>query len=266
LSVGDAHVGPCLAAIRERSSGIAAVIGPLSEEAWLGSTNCPPWRVADLASHIVSSGQGFVRSIRRGLDGIVEPPPSSTGLADPEPATVAAALKLVTEEFESLYDGLSDAQLETVCFHRRGNRSIRWYAAHRLAEVSFHGWDLDVSLGRRASLTADVAQLLLPTLLESNVPRTYAAGLSDERGSGERYLLALADDPDARWLVTIDADVLQVLRGGEAGELTITTDAANLALLTYGRVTLPALIDTRAGTVEGDLSLVDRFAKIFPRP
>jgi len=240
----------------------------LSDSAWHGSTNCPPWRVADLASHIVSSGQGFVRSIRRGLDGILEPAPGAPALADPEPASVAEALEAVTNEFESLYNGLSDAQLETVCFHRRGNRSIRWYAAHRLAEVSFHGWDLDVSLGRPASLSAEVAQLLLPTLLESNVPRTYAAGLSDERGSGERYLLVVADDPSTSWLITINAEALEVVRGGahSRADLTIMADGPSLALLIYGRVTLPILVDSKTCMLEGDASLVERFGRIFPRP
>ena len=37
---------------------------------------------------------------------------------------------------------------EAICFHRRGNRSVRWYAAHRLAEVAFHSWDVQVSLDR----------------------------------------------------------------------------------------------------------------------
>ena len=264
----DPHVGRCLAAIRERSTTIAGLIGPLSEEAWHGSTNCPPWHVADLASHVVSSGQGFVRSIRRGLDGIVEPAPGALSFAEATPAGVAVALEAVTDEFESLYDGLSDAQLETVCFHRRGNRSIRWYAAHRLAEVSFHGWDLDVSLARPAALSGDVARLLLPTLLESNVPRTYAAGLSDERGAGERFLLVASDEPAARWLVTIHADTLEVVRGGpsSAADLTITTSGSDLALLTYGRVTLPTLIESGACSVEGDASLIERFARIFPRP
>jgi hypothetical protein len=166
----------------------------------------------------------------------------------------------VTDEFESLYAGLSDAQLETVCFHRRGNRSIRWYAAHRLAEVTFHGWDLDVSLGHSASVPEKVARLLLPMLLESNVPRTYAAGLSDERGRGERFLLAVADDPSLRWVVTINSDALSVLPGGDSADLRITADAATLALLVYGRADLQSL------KLGGDLSLVDRFPRIFPRP
>lgn len=256
----DPRVGRCLSAIRERSATIWAVLKPLSAEQWTASTNCPPWRVSDLATHLVTSGEGFVRSIRRGLEGSVEPAPGSAHALEGGPADVAEALIRVTEEFEWLYEGLSEEQLETVCFHRRGNRSIRWYAAHRLAEVTFHGWDLDVALGRDAALADDVARLLLPTLLESNVPRTYAAGLSAERGAGERYVLCVADDRPARWLVTINPDALDVVRGGDAADLTITADAATLALLVYGRA------DVGQAQVEGDRKLVERFARTFPRP
>jgi hypothetical protein len=100
--------------------------------------------------------------------------PSAGGAHAPErgPAATAEALARVTDEFESLYLGLSDAQLDVLCFHRRGNRSVRWYAAHRLAEVTFHGWDLDASLGRPPDLSTEVALLLLPTLLESSVQQS----------------------------------------------------------------------------------------------
>src|SRR6202011_186578 len=126
--------------------------------------------------------------------------------ADPE--TVARALLTVTSDFEQLYAGLEERELSAICFHRRGNRSVRWYAAHRLAEVAFHVWDLQLSLGREPRLDETVAALLLPTLLESNAPRTYAAGMTPQRGSGERFLLRVAADPAACWLVTIDPDKL----------------------------------------------------------
>jgi predicted lipid carrier protein YhbT len=106
---------------------------------------------------------------------------------------------------------------------------------------------------------------LLPTLLESNVPRTYAAGLSAERGTGERYDFVAAEDPAMHWLVTINPDALEVTRGsaddGEA-DLTISAPAVTLALLVYGRADL----GTCGATLEGDRRQVDRFAKIFPRP
>ncbi|MBV9581602.1 MAG: maleylpyruvate isomerase family mycothiol-dependent enzyme [Chloroflexi bacterium] len=259
--MNDPDVSRCLRAIRERSAAISGVVRPLTAEQWQGESNCPPWRVADLASHTVTSGQGFARSIRRGLEGTVEPAPASAHPLVDTPTEVADGLALVTDEFESLYADLSDAQLETVCFHRRGNRSVRWYAAHRLAELAFHAWDLDVSLGRRAAMSDEVAALLLPTLLESNVPRTYAAGLSAERGAGERYLLGVAGDASARWLVVITPEALEVVRGGDSRpDLSITADAATLALLVYGRA------DLGEAQLHGSPEFVERFRKTFPRP
>ena len=132
--------------------------------------------------------------------------------------------------------------------------------------MAFHAWDVQFSLGRDPKLDEQVAALLLPTLLESNAPRIYAAGLTPQRGSGERYLFVVPDDPAARWLVTIDPDRLEALRGDAPADVTMTGSAASLALLIYGRCELATLAQSGAVRVDGDLVLADRFALIFPRP
>jgi hypothetical protein len=176
---------------------------------------------------------------------------------------VAGALDGITAAFEALYAGLDESGLSAIGYHRRGNRPARWFAYHRLAEVSFHRWDFLQSLGRGAPFDERVAALLLPTLLESNAPRTYAAGLSKARGTGERYLLAVAGDPSARWLVTIGPEQLEARRGNAPGDVTIAGSAAALALLVYGRRDLDGDGDLR---VEGDPIVAARFPEIFPRP
>ncbi len=272
--MSDAQVKRCLSSLQTLSTTFEKDVRAVSPEAWAGPTNCPPWRVRDLAAHVVSSGEGFTLSIRQGLAGSVEPSLSNEerhrrheALAAVDPEMVAQALHTVTADFVGLYDGLDEQDLSAICFHRRGNRSVRWYAVHRLAEVAFHGWDLRFSLGQQPTLDAQVAALLLPTLLESNAPRTYAAGLTPRRGSGERYLLAVADDPLAGWLVTIEPDKLEAQRGRGPADLTITGSAATLALLVYGRSDdLRTLDQSGAISLEGDLALADRFADIFPRP
>src|SRR5438067_460809 len=109
-----------------------------------------------------------------------------------------------------------------------------------------------------------MAALLLPVLLESNAPRTYAAGLSAERGSGERYLLAVADDPSARWLVTIHPDRLDAARGDRLADATLTGSAATLALLAYGRHDLGDLVQAGRLRIDGDAAIAARFPKVFP--
>jgi uncharacterized protein (TIGR03083 family) len=270
----EPQVDRCLRAIRDVSDALVGDLLTMSPAGWNGPTNCPPWRVRDIAAHVVSSGEGFIASIRRGLAGSVEPSISAeerhrrqTELEAADSTTVAAALNAVTADFIGLYDGLEEVQLSAICYHRRGNRSVSWYAAHRLAEVAFHSWDLRFSQGRSPKLDEEVAALLLPTLLESNAPRTYAAGSTPQRGNGERYLLAVVDDPQARWLVTINAEKLEATRGGAtAADLTITGSAADLALLVYGRSDLRALAESGAVRMAGDMALAERFAQIFPRP
>jgi uncharacterized protein (TIGR03083 family) len=244
--------------IEEISSGLSQEIATLSPEEWIGPTNCPPWTVRDLCTHIVTSGQGFVTSIRNGLAGSTQQVPRSpTDFVDAQ--DVANALSQVTREFIGLYDGLTEEQLDMICFHRRGNRSVRWYASHRLAELAFHGWDLHTSLHRPAAIDEQMAEVLLPTLLESNVPRTYAAGLSQERGSGERYLLR---SPHAAWTITIRPDRLDVLRGESPADVAIEGPASAIALLIYGRTR----VSDSALKVEGDTEKIERFARIFPVP
>ena len=155
------------------------------------------------------------------------------------PVDVADALDALTNQFIGLYDNLSESQLDAICFHRRGNRSVRWYAAHRLAEVAFHGWDVRTSLGHGPDLDDRVAMLLLPTLLESNAPRTYAAGLSAERGSGERFRLTALSESSTAWLVSVYPDRLEANRGdAEPADVTIAGTPGALALLVYGRLDL----------------------------
>jgi uncharacterized protein (TIGR03083 family) len=269
----DPQVERCLRSIRELSRDLGSQLSALSPEAWDGPTNCEPWRVRDLAAHIVSSGEGFAVSVQRALAGSVEPGVSheerdrrQAALAAADPATVARELATLTDAFEGLYRDLDEAGLSAIGYHRRGNRPVRWFAAHRLAEVAFHRWDLQLSLGQEPELDEEVAALLLPTLLESNAPRTYAAGLSAQRGIGERYLLAVAGDPTARWLVTIDPDRLEAGRGDAPADVTITGSAAALALLVYGRSELSALFQADAIRLEGDAALAERFSSIFPRP
>lgn len=269
----DPHVEACLRALRALSDALEADLVALSPAEWDRPTNCPPWRVRDIVAHVVVSGEGFAASIRQGLAGSVETGVSTAArerrqaeIETAEPVTVARALRSVTDDFIGLYTDLQDQELATICFHRRGNRSIRWYAAHRLAEVAFHDWDIQFSLGRDPRLDEPVAALLLPTLLESNAPRIYAAGLIQQRGNGERFLLTVADDPAAHWLIQIDPDQLEAHRGDAPADLAIAGSAATLALLVYGRSELTALAQSGAVRLDGDLALAGRFPQIFPRP
>jgi len=270
----EIDVYSCLVAIDEASDVLATEIQALSAEAWNGPTNCPPWRVSDLAGHVVDSGQRFSASIRNGLAGSVDPPPAGpdvrlTGMAavaQRSPSMAARALRDVTQEFASLYAGLDEAALAAVCYHRRGNRPVRWYAAHRLVEVALHSWDLQLSLQREPLLPEHVAALVLPTLLESNAPLMYELGLGQQRGHGERYLLVVDADPGARWSMTFYPSQLVTVREDSQGDVTVTGSAADLVLLVYGRRDLSTLSESGRLSLHGDRSLADHLPLLLPKP
>jgi ubiquinone biosynthesis protein UbiJ len=66
--------------------------------------------------------------------------------------------------------------------------------------------------------------------------------------------------------VTIGPRALETRRGDASSDLTLTASAPALALLIYGRADLAGMV--RSGEVQatGDAALVERFARIFPRP
>jgi uncharacterized protein (TIGR03083 family) len=269
----EIDVEGCLHAIDETSAELELEIRALPADVWTGPTNCPPWRVNDLVGHVVDSGHRFAASIRRGLAGSVDPPTGSdarlsgmAALADGNPATAASALREITDEFASLYAGLDEDGLSAICYHRRGDRPVRWYAAHRLVEVALHSWDLQLSLHRQPVLPEHVAGLVLPTLLESNAPLMYAAGLSEDRGNGERYSLAVDGDPNASWLMTFYPDQLVTRREDAPADVTLIAAAADLVLLVYGRAELPVLTGSGHLHLNGDRALADRLPRLFPKP
>lgn len=253
-------------AISERLRDDLVVLPPAG---WDAPTNCPPWPVRRLVAHVVSSGEAFRLSVERGVAGVTEPPLTEEErarrmdeLADATPTERIEALERVTNAIEALYARLGPEDLDQICYHRRGNRSARWYAQHRLAEVAFHAWDLRRSLGQEAVLDEDVAHFLLPTLLESNLPRIYPSG----PGGEGHYRLTVTGEPAASWRLTASPDRLAVERNGGDADVTITAPAATLALLVYGRADLAEEERQGRARVDGDRTLAERFHTIFPGP
>lgn len=263
------EVDEALGHIREVTGGLRERLSGLPADAWQASTNCPPWKVRDLVGHVISSGETFRMSVERGVAGNLEPaiPEAErerriAEIAASSPARMLERLDEVTDGIERLYERLTADELGAICYHRRGNRSARWYVCHRLVEVAMHRWDLDHSLGNTGVLDEEVARFLLPTILESNLPRIYPNG---PRSEG-RFRLAVADNSSSSWLLAATLDRLEVTRGGGEGEVTVTASPSTLALLVYGRADL--MEEERAGrvTIEGNRGLAARFNAIFVGP
>jgi uncharacterized protein (TIGR03083 family) len=264
----DPDVRQSLGYIRDVTRRLRNALVDLPPDAWDSPTNCPPWTVRQLVAHVISSGESFQLSVERGVAGQTEPPPPAERARRMDELTAAppeeriGALDRVTAAIEGLYGRLDARQLEAICYHRRGNRSARWYVHHRLGEVAFHTWDLERSLGRDARFDEEIAGFLLPTLIESNLPRIYPSGAGGEG----RFRLAVEGEPAASWLLAASSERLDVSRGDGAADVTITASPAALALLVYGRADLADLAREGRARVEGDQALAARFHTIFATP
>ena len=265
-----ADVDLSLKYIRRLTGELRGELTALPPQDWDRPSNCLPWSVGQLVAHVVTSGELFRIAVERGLAGNIEPVISEVErarqireLAAAAPAEVLDRLDRATDAMEALYERLSADELEVVCYHRRGNRSARWYVQHRLAEVAFHAWDVQRSLGRPAVFDREVAAFLLPMLLESNLPRTYRSGPG---GEGRFRLTSVGGDPDPSWLLIASREQLDVQRDAGHADVTIAAPPETLALLIYGRADL--LDEERQGRarIAGDRALAGRFHTVFPGP
>jgi len=254
--------------------------------------NLPGWRVFDLAVHITRVCDSILLAVQRASVG--DQRPAFGAAAKPREDAIRAmdAAGWVTlqqsayAELVRLVGGLSDRQLEQFDFpHPQGQRSVRWFCTQLLAEVAFHRWDLDRSLGDQGPLDDDLAAYLLPFLLDPVEPL-----FGQRRAPHGTATFRVATDA-LSWVITATEDEWSVGSGrwsavavgarGPAGPPTTADHAAEdhadgvahrpvihappgwLALAVYGRVR----IDAPAFAVTGAPDTADRFAAVFgPAP
>jgi hypothetical protein len=173
-------------------------------------------------------------------------------------------VRAATDRFEATIGALAAEQVQQQATHSHGPRTIRWFADQRLAEVAFHRWDLDNSLGRQAVFDEGTAAFLLPMLLETNLPAIVE--LKGGGGDGS-FGLAVANQPDLRWRLDFGPNSMTVTQGTDGSvDATFSGDAAAVALLMYGRRSLADLERDGRLTVAGQRSAAERFEKLYPGP
>lgn len=229
-------------------------------------SNLPGWRVLDLAVHITRVCDSIRLAVTRASVG--DQTPAFGAAAKPREEAIRAMPQSgwVTLQREAYRDmrrlvgQFTDAQLEQFDFpHPQGQRNVRWFCTQLLAEVAFHRWDLDWSLGGRDPLDDELATYLLPFLLDPAEP---LFGLRCASGGTETFSVA---SDSARWELTTTEHGTTV-RPSTAGPAEVPTIHASpgwLALAVYGRVR----VDAPAFALTGPANTADRFASIFgPAP
>jgi uncharacterized protein (TIGR03083 family) len=253
----------------ELFSQICSTVEELSEDDWQRSTNCTGWVVRDIISHVARSGGTFAAMMDAGTRGETTFAMTQedrerierefAALSTPQ---LLAKLRENHDELRSRLIPLSGDALLALSPHSRGLQPAWWFADQRLSELAFHGWDLYHSLGREREIPAPVAQHLLPTLVERNVP-TWHKG---EEAGWPRFVVRATDIPDGSWQVIPAAPGATVTRIANDGDLVIEGPSSPLIRWVYGRASLEDL--EKAGTVKlsGDRVLLGKWKALFQSP
>jgi uncharacterized protein (TIGR03083 family) len=225
------------------------------------ASNLPGWRILDLGVHITRVCDSIMLAVQRASVGDQTPAfgaaakPREDAIRAMDPSGWVSLQRDAYQQLTALVADLSDTRLEQSTFpHPQGHRSIRWFCTQLLAEVGFHRWDLEWSLGGQEPLDDQLATYLLPFLLDPAEP-LFGLRRAPENTS-ETFLLA---SDSTGWLLTTTSDGTTVQRSTADSEPVIQATPGWLALAAYGRVR----VDTPSFVVRGPADTADRFATVF---
>jgi uncharacterized protein (TIGR03083 family) len=229
-------------------------------------SNLPDWQIFDLCVHITRVCDSIQKAVQRSVVGDQTPAFGAAARPREQELRAMSAAEWVRlqcsacGEISTTVASLSNDQMEALTFpHPQGQRSVRWFCTQLLTEITFHRWDLERSLGGRAGLDDDIAEYLLPFLLDSHEP--IIGMIRSEKPAS--FTLSTSS---RAWTLVTDASstrVSEIAPGGlDAGEHEMPVIAASpgwLDLAIYGRVHA----DNPEFTVKGPSDTADRFASIF---
>jgi uncharacterized protein (TIGR03083 family) len=232
----------------------------LTQSELQSASNLEGWSIADLGVHITRVCDSILLAVKRATVGETTPAfgpaarPREEQIRAMGPTGWAELQRSECAELTRLVSSLSPEQIEQCTFpHSQGERSIGWFCSQNLAEVAYHRWDLDRSLGQARPLDDDLAAYLLPFLLDP--PRLL---FRRNRADGEPQVFALSTGTQT-WLLNVTADGTTVGPSDAEAQATITAPPGWLALAVYGRVRVAG----PAFRVTGPSDTADRFAAIF---
>ena len=250
-----------IASLRDSHDHLVSVVESLSPEQLRGASYCGDWTVAQVLSHIGSSGEIGLASLSAVVAGDPPPPRESyqeiwarwNALSPEEMAAQGLASdEAYLEKFESLDDPTLDS-LRIPSFG--GDVDVSGAVANRLGEHVLHTWDVEVSNNPQAVLQSGPTEILSERFAE-RIPRM-ARG--EKPAAAPTKLDVTTSEPTRRFAITIGEEVLSAEPGSGAATLVIPAEA--MMRLSFGRLD-PA--HTPPGTaVEGPISL-DELRALFP--
>jgi len=247
--------------VDEEQMRLCERLGQLTPRQLEQPSNLPGWSVFDVSVHITRVLDSIGKAIQRASVGDRTPAfgvsarPREQEIRAMSPEQWVELQRAAYAEIRTVVGGLSDSQLEECTFpHPQGERSIRWFCTQLLAEVAFHRWDIEYSLGTREPLDEALASYVLLFLLDSAEP--LFGGLRSA-SDVQRFRVAT---PYTGWVLAVSVEGTTVAEGpGGDDAPTITAASGWLALAVYGRIR----VDGPDFEIVGPSDTAERFAAIF---
>ena len=193
---------------------------------------CPPWDVAELIRHVGAihrwSGQMVAKRAQQRLS-FREVELGLPADANDYPDWLAAG-------GEQLVATLRAADPDAPMWAWGADQHARFWARRQLFETTIHHADAQLALAQEPNIEAATAVEGIDEFLE-NLPyaASFAPNVKELRGNGES-LHFHCTDADGEWMIQLKPDGFGWEHGHGKGSVAVRGGAADLLLLTYGRL------------------------------
>jgi uncharacterized protein (TIGR03083 family) len=237
-------------------------------EAWEAPTACAKWSTRDIVAHIIDTTEGYFTAFDAARSGSPAPDPHGLTVMAQLADEGAAAFRGVPQDelmdrlradyhkMREILDavGPEDWTGLMVTHAYMGPVPAFFYAAGQLMDYGVHSWDIRQGTGQAHGLSGDVADLLVPFMLEIWRGTVRTEAVTEPFTIGIRVGGRNAGD----YRVSVSGEGLSYEPGDiESLPAYLEFDAGSLVLTAFGRGNF--------GTVRGDMDLAERYLNLFFR-
>jgi uncharacterized protein (TIGR03083 family) len=249
-----------LSVLRSSVDQLSARVGPLGDEQLVHPAYPSAWSIADVLSHVGSSGVIMGRRLDDALAGSAMPEEFSEGVwaewdAKSPRAKVDDGLA-VDEAFTARLESVGPDDRSTVSVPF-GPFTFDWdgFIRTRLNEHVVHGWDVAVALDSSATLAADGVRYVIDNL---ELIGRYTA----QPVAPDRTVTVATSAPERGFAVTIAATTAEFASTDIVPNPTLRMPSEAFIRLVYGRLD----VDHTPASVEGDADALEQLRQVFPGP
>lgn len=193
---------------------------------------CPGWTIAELVKHIGGIHRWAERMVREHAQQRL----SWRALELSLPADPAAYPAWLAAGAEPLVATLTSADPDAAMWAWGADKHARFWPRRMLHETTVHRADAELALGREPAIDVAAALDEVDEFLD-NLPHaaSFAPNVAKLRGDGETLRFECTD-ADVGWLIRLEPDGFTWRHGSGEANVTVHGAAADLVLLTYGRL------------------------------